>query len=83
MEGEREGVGIRSRARSVLEPRTAHGSEVEMLACSRATVTAHHPVPIQIDGDAFGTTPIEVDAGTSEVRLIVPAPTADGTNSVR
>ena len=36
------------------------------------TITAHHPVPIQIDGDTFGTTPVEVDAGTGEVRLIVP-----------
>jgi diacylglycerol kinase family enzyme len=49
-----------------------------MLACSRATVTAHRPVPIQVDGDTFGTTPVEVDAGSSEVRLIVPGPASGG-----
>ena len=63
---------LMSLAAGRLEPRAAHGSEVEMLACSRATVASHRPVPIQIDGDTFGTTPVEVDAGTCEVRLIVP-----------
>ena len=56
-----------------LEPRAAQGGDVEMLPCSRVSVTAHEPVPTQIDGDVFGTTPLEVDAGTAEVRLIVPA----------
>ena len=46
------------------------------------TVVAHHPVPIQIDGDVFGTTPVEVDAGSSEVRLIVPGSPADSSKSV-
>ncbi len=66
-----------------LEPRAARGSDVAMLPCARVTVTAHHPVPIQIDGDVFGTTPVEVDAGTREVRLIVPGPAAGSGNSTR
>jgi diacylglycerol kinase (ATP) len=74
---------LMSLAAGRLEPRAAHGGNIEMLACSRATVTAHHPVPIQIDGDAFGTTPVEVDAGTCEVRLIVPATAPDGANKSR
>ena len=74
---------LMSLATGRLEPRAAHGGDVEMLACSRATVTAHHPVPIQIDGDTFGTTPIEVDAGTCEVRLIVPAPAPGGSQPAR
>jgi diacylglycerol kinase family enzyme len=69
---------LMSLAAGRLEPRATHGSEVEMLACSRATVTAHRPVPIQVDGDTFGTTPVEVDAGSSEVRLIVPGPASGG-----
>jgi diacylglycerol kinase family enzyme len=56
-----------------LEPR-AHDGDIAMLPCSHATITARRPVPVQIDGDAFGTTPVEVDAGTCEVRLIVPPP---------
>jgi diacylglycerol kinase family enzyme len=69
---------LMSLAAGRLEPRATHGSEVEMLACSRATVTSHRPVPIQVDGDTFGTTPVEVDAGSSEVRLIVPGRLSSG-----
>jgi diacylglycerol kinase family enzyme len=43
-----------------------------MLPCARASIRAQHPVPTQIDGDAFGTTPLEVAAGTAELQLIVP-----------
>jgi diacylglycerol kinase (ATP) len=74
---------LMSLAAGRLEPRAAHGGDIEMLACSRVTVAARHPVPVQIDGDAFGTTPIEVDAGTCEVRLIVPAAAHGSSNSSR
>ena len=76
--------------RMVLRPQTrrpvvaaARGNGVEMLPCARVTIVAHHPVPIQIDGDVFGTTPVEVDAGSSEVRLIVPGSTTGSGNSQR
>jgi diacylglycerol kinase family enzyme len=47
---------------------------VEMLPCARASIAAPHPVPIQIDGDAFGTTPLEIEAGSGgNLQLIVPA----------
>jgi diacylglycerol kinase (ATP) len=71
---------LMSLATGQLAPRAADGGGVEMLPCSRVTVTAHHPVPIQIDGDASGTTPIEIDAGTSELRLIVPGASPRNTN---
>jgi len=58
-----------------LEPGAVHGGAIEMLPCARAIIRARRPVPVQIDGDAFGTTPIEVDAGTREVRLILPTAT--------
>ena len=35
-------------------------------------MTAQHPVPTQIDGDAFGSTPLEIEAGAADLRLIVP-----------
>ena len=63
-----------------LGPRAAQLGDVQMLPCSRVTITAHEPVPTQIDGDVFGTTPLDVDAGTAQVRLIVPG-TATGTSN--
>ena len=56
---------LMSLAAGRLGPRAAQGGDVEMLPCSRVTITAHQPVPTQIDGDVFGTTPLEVDAGTA------------------
>jgi diacylglycerol kinase family enzyme len=43
-----------------------------MLPCAAAHVTATIPAPVQIDGDAFGTTPLTVEAAGPEVMLIVP-----------
>jgi diacylglycerol kinase (ATP) len=55
-----------------LDDRAASHGDVEMVPCVRATITAPHPVPTQIDGDAFGTTPLEVEAGVGDLQLIVP-----------
>jgi diacylglycerol kinase family enzyme len=64
---------LMSLAAGRLEPGSAQNGDIAMLACARATIRAHRPVPVQVDGDAFGTTPIDVNAGTREVRLILPA----------
>jgi len=65
-----------------LRPHATQGGGVDMLPCSHVSIAAHEPVPTQIDGDVFGTTPLEVDAGTAEVRLIVPgAATGSGNLS--
>jgi diacylglycerol kinase (ATP) len=74
---------LMSLAAGRLGPRAAPGGDVEMLPCSRVTVTAHQPVPTQIDGDVFGTTPLEVDAGSAQVRLIVPRLPIGSGNSGR
>jgi diacylglycerol kinase family enzyme len=55
-----------------LDARSARHGDVEMLPCLRARVTAQKPVPTQIDGDAFGSTPLEIEAGAPDLRLIVP-----------
>jgi diacylglycerol kinase family enzyme len=60
-------------AMGTLDERSASHGDVEMLPCLRANVTAQHPVPTQIDGDAFGSTPLEIEAGAADLRLIVPA----------
>jgi len=62
---------LMSLAMGQLDARAARG-DVEMLRCSRVTVATHRPVPTQIDGDVFGTTPLEVDAGSAEIGLIFP-----------
>lgn len=50
---------------------------VRTLACSRVEVHAPAPVPVQVDGDAFGATPLVVEAsGGPSVCLIVPAASA-------
>jgi diacylglycerol kinase (ATP) len=56
-----------------LDTRSKSGSDIEMVRCAHVVVTTHHPVPAQIDGDAFGSTPIEIAAGDEEVNLIVPS----------
>jgi diacylglycerol kinase (ATP) len=55
-----------------LERRTLPQGDVEMLACSRVTILSQTPVPAQIDGDAFGTTPLEIEADAADLTLIVP-----------
>ena len=45
---------------------------VRMLPCDRATIRADRPVPMQIDGDAFERTPVEVRSGGGQVQLILP-----------
>jgi diacylglycerol kinase family enzyme len=62
-----------------LDARAAAHADVEIVPCARASIAAHQPVPTQIDGDSFGTTPLEVESGSAELQLIVPAhrPVAD------
>ncbi len=59
-------------AMGTLDERSASHGDVEMLPCLKATVTAHKPVPTQIDGDAFGSTPLVIEAGSADLSLIVP-----------
>jgi diacylglycerol kinase (ATP) len=60
-------------AMGALDERSLRHRDVVMLPCVRARVTAQKPVPTQIDGDAFGSTPLEIEAGAADLRLIVPA----------
>jgi diacylglycerol kinase (ATP) len=62
---------LMSLARGRLAERVAQG-DVEMLTCSHVTIATSKPVPVQIDGDVVGSTPLEIDAGTARVHLIVP-----------
>jgi diacylglycerol kinase (ATP) len=64
---------LMSLAAGTLDSRCDSHGDVEMLRCSKVTVTSRSPVPSQIDGDVFGETPLEIDEGVSHLRLIVPA----------
>lgn len=45
---------------------------VRAIACSDVRVTSARPVPVQVDGDDFGSTPVDIRRGHSRVRLIAP-----------
>jgi diacylglycerol kinase family enzyme len=55
-----------------LDRRVARTADVAIVSCRKATITSREAVPTQLDGDLFGTTPLEVTAGSAEVGLIVP-----------
>lgn len=65
---------LMSLAAGTLDARCASRGDVEMLACTHVTITSHHPVPAQVDGDVFGSTPLHIDQGEARLKLIVPAP---------
>lgn len=45
---------------------------VAIIPCRHVTVTSAVPVPAQIDGDAFGVSPLLIEADGPRLRLIVP-----------
>jgi len=52
---------------------SAANGTVTMLPCRTVAIRARQPVPVQLDGDPFGTTPLEVEAADVGVPLILPA----------
>ena len=61
--------------RGRLDTRAARNGDVAMHECARVRISAAGPVPVQIDGDPFGMTPLEAQAGSEAIRLIIPART--------
>jgi len=61
--------------RGRLDARAGRHGDVAMYPCSHVKISAPGPVPVQIDGDPFGVTPLEAQAGTDAIHLIVPAST--------
>lgn len=64
--------------RGRLDLRSGPYGDVEIHTCSRVKISAAGPVPVQIDGDLFGTTPVETEAGNDVIRLIMPATALPG-----
>jgi len=50
---------------------------VTVIDCDSAEIRSHAPIPVQVDGDAFGITPLRIEAARQRVMLIVPE--ADAT----
>ena len=45
---------------------------VKVIPCERASVRSTQPIAVQVDGDPFGTTPLDIEAGGSGFNFIVP-----------
>ena len=46
--------------------------DVRMLPCRQVSILAERDVPVEIDGDVSGTTPLDIAASAAVVRVIVP-----------
>ena len=69
--------------RGRLNARAGKYGDVATYTCSHVKVSAPGPVPVQVDGDPFGATPLEVEAGSDLIRLIVPARALSQLRSAR
>ncbi len=47
--------------------------DITRVTCQRVRIESEEPVPVEVDGDHFGTTPIDIRLEPSVVPLIVPA----------
>lgn len=51
-------------------------SDIAIIPCRQATIRANQAVAVQIDGDPFGTTPVQIESGKGpRINLIVPGTT--------
>ncbi len=52
--------------------RVAYQIDIEQVAATTVEITAPEPVPVQIDGESFGTTPVEIRTNGPILELVVP-----------
>lgn len=52
--------------------RLSRSPDVAVVPCRHARIRASVPVPVQIDGDPHGTTPVEIVAGSATLEMILP-----------
>ncbi len=64
-------LAMRSRFSPLLRPTPAR-DDVRMVRARRVLVDSDEPVPIQVDGDYRGETPLEFEVSSRQVRLLVP-----------
>lgn len=52
--------------------RIGQRSDIEQLPATTVEIVSDQPIPVQIDGEPFGSTPVRIETGGPELRLIVP-----------
>lgn len=52
--------------------RISYNRNIEHVPASAVEITSERPVPVQIDGDPFGSTPVRIETGGPVLNLIVP-----------
>ncbi|MDX2155270.1 MAG: diacylglycerol kinase family lipid kinase [Hyphomicrobiaceae bacterium] len=52
--------------------RIEHRADIADVAGHTIEIAADRPIPVQVDGEPFGTTPVRIEAGGPPLRLIVP-----------
>ena len=69
----------RARQLMALARRRLNGAAgVTYVSCSKLSVNGPHPIAVEVDGDAMGTTPLEITSNGPDVSLIVPGEYAEG-----
>lgn len=57
---------------ALLAGRLHRSRAVRVMAVERVRITSTGAVPAQLDGEAFGTTPLDIIAGPAPLRIVVP-----------
>ncbi len=57
---------------AALGGRVSKKTNVNYLTAKRVRIESWEPVPVQVDGDVFGTTPVHIEIRPSSVPIIVP-----------
>jgi YegS/Rv2252/BmrU family lipid kinase len=65
-------LGLSTYYLAALRGRVSRRTEVNYLTGRRIRIESKEPVPVQVDGDAFGTTPVCVELMPSAVPVFVP-----------
>lgn len=65
-------AGLLAQLMSLGAGRLHRARGVTMLPCREVCITSDGEVASQIDGDAFGSTPLKIESGDTSVRIIVP-----------
>ena len=57
---------------ALLAGRFGNGGGIVMREITECTLASDGPVPCQIDGDTFGTVPVEITRAVRPIEIVVP-----------
>ena len=61
--------------------RVARRTDVEQVPGGTIEITSDEPVPVQLDGEPFGSTPVTIRTGGPILRLLTPKPSGTGARA--